>query len=187
MPHERAIPILPAGMRSLVLLASLLAAGAIATTAAGGAYQNAGELSVERARGAVILEIRGSVLGRLGAGTLRVTDATPRDRFEEIVTGRRVIPEQVGPRTVVYRGVGLRFRMLGGGYRIAARGTGISLSAVGRGFVTLDGDRLGTLDAGVYSLDGVDCSVEPERCLPMPEEPARHAIEPAVEESRTRR
>jgi hypothetical protein len=187
MPDELAIPILPAGMRWLTLLASLLVAGAIAGSA-GGAYQNGGELSVERAKGAVILEIRGSVLGRLGAGTLRVTDATPRDRFEALVTGRRFEEEQVGPRTVVYRGFGLRFRMVGGAYRIAARGSGISLSAVGRGFVTLDGDRrFPTDDVGVYSLEGVDCGVEPQRCLAMPDEPERYAVEPPAEQSRVRR
>jgi hypothetical protein len=104
------------------------------------------------------------------------------------VNGRRVTEEQLGPRTVLYRGVGLRFRMVGGGYRIVARGTGISLSAVGRGFVTFDGEpRLLGEDVGLYSLEGVDCGVEPERCLPVPEEPTRVPIEPAPEENGVRR
>jgi hypothetical protein len=175
-------------MRSLVsFLASILAAGAVVASA-GGVSPNAGELSVEHAKGVVVLEIRGSVLGRLGAGSLRVTDATPRDRYEAIVNGRRLTEEQLGPRTVLYRGFGLRFRMVGGGYRIVARGNGISLSAVGRGFVTFDGEpRLTDEDAGVYSLDGVDCGVEPHRCLPIPEEPTRLPIEPAPDEEGVRR
>ena len=174
-------------MRSLILFASIVTAGAIVCSA-GAASPNAGELSVERGKGAVILEIRGSVLGRLGAGSLRVTDTSPRDPFEELVTGRKVVEERIGPRTVLYRGFGLRFRMVGGSYRIGARGSGISLSAVGRGFVTLDGDRKApTDDMGVYSLTGADCGLEPLLCLPLPDEPERYAIEPAPEESKARR
>ena len=64
--------------------------------------------------------------------------------------------------------------MLGGGYRMVVRGSGIALSVVGRGVVTLDGDpRFTGDDAGVYSLDGVDCSVEPQSCVPLPTEPQR--------------
>jgi hypothetical protein len=142
-----------------------------------------GTLSIERGKGLVVLEIRGSVLGRLTAGTIRVTDTTPRDRFLPVVLGRRVTQERVGPRTVVYRGQGLRFRMVGGGYRIVVRGEGLSLSAVGRGSVALQGERkLPTDDAGVYSLDGVDCSEEAELCLPLPAELERHPLRPRQNE-----
>jgi hypothetical protein len=142
-----------------------------------------GTLSVERGKGLVVLEIRGSVLGRLATGTIRVTDLTPRDRFVPIVLGKRVTPERIGPRTVLYRGSGLRFRMVGGGYRIVVRGEGLSLSAVGRGSVVLQGERkIPTDDAGVYSLDGVDCSEEAELCLPLPSELERHPIRPRQNE-----
>jgi len=175
------------GMRSLIFVASIVTAGALVCSVAA-ASPNAGELSVERGKGVVVLEIRGSVLGRLAAGTLRVTDLSPRDRFTELVTGRKVTEERIGPRTVVYRGLGLRFRMVGGGYRIVARGSGISLSAVGRGAVTLDGERkLATDDVGVYSLDGADCGLEPELCTPLPDEPERFLLEPTPEESKVRR
>jgi hypothetical protein len=171
-------------MRLPIFLASLVAAGAL-VSAATAASPKAGELSVERGRGAVVLEIRGSVLGRLGSGTLRVTDTTPRDPYAPLVTGRKVTEERLGLRTVLYRGVGLRFRMVGGSYRIAARGNGISLSAVGRGFVTLDGEpRLLADDAGIYSINGADCSLEPFACLPLPIEPERFAIEPPAEQAR---
>ncbi|HSI97176.1 MAG TPA: hypothetical protein VK926_02350 [Gaiellaceae bacterium] len=165
-------------MRSLTFLASIVAAGAIVCSA-GAASPNAGELSVERGKGSVVLEIRGSVLGRLATGTLRVTDLTPRDRFVPLVAGRKITQERVSPQTVVYRGQGLRFRMLGGGYRIVARGSGVSISAVGRGAVTLHGDRKAPGDdAGVYSLDGADCGVEPELCTPLPDEPERFPLIP---------
>jgi hypothetical protein len=135
-------------------------------------------LSVEGGKGAVMLDLRGSVLGRLSFGTLRVTDQTPRDRYVALVVGRKLTQERVGPRTVVYKGQGLRFRMVGGGYKIVVRGTGISLSAVGRGVVSLDAERRIALDdAGVYSLeDGVDCGVEPHLCVALPDEPSRFVL-----------
>ncbi len=68
--------------------------------------------------------------------------------------------------------------MLGGGYRMIARGSGITVSAVGRGFVTLDGDpRFAGDDAGVYSFEGVDCSAEPLSCAALPTEPTRFPLE----------
>ena len=121
-----------------------------------------------------MIDLRGSVLGKLTTGSLRVTDTTPNDRYAALVVGRKVTQERMGPRTVVYRGQGLRFRMLGGGYRMVARGSGITVSAVGHGFVTLDGDpRYAGDDVGVYSLEGVDCSAEPLSCAAAPDG-ARH-------------
>jgi hypothetical protein len=167
-------------MRKLVLYLCAFTA-LVAATFAWAAEPTAGTLSVERGRGVVMIDLKGSVLGRITTGTLRVTDHTPNDRFAAVVTGRKVTEERLGPRTVLYRGQGLRFRMLGGGYRMVARGSGITVSAVGRGTVMLDGDpRLTDADAGVYSLDGADCSVEPLSCTPLPLEPERFTLEPPV-------
>jgi hypothetical protein len=166
-------------MRTLALIACSLGAAVLLASAAGAAEPNAGTLSVERGRGSVLVDLKGSALGRLTNGTLRVTDQTPNDRYAPLVVGKKVTQERIGPRTVVYRGVGLRFRMLGGGYRMVVRGSGIALSVVGRGVVTLDGDpRFTGDDAGVYSLDGVDCSVEPQSCVPLPTEPQRFTLGP---------
>ena len=70
---------------------------------------------------------------------------------------------------------------------MVARGSGIDVSAVGRGVVMLDGEpRFAGDDVGVYSLDGVDCSVEPELCTPLPTEPERFALEPPHRDARAR-
>jgi hypothetical protein len=157
---------------SLLLLAS---AGA----SAGAGEPTSGTLSVEKGKGLVVFDFRGSVLGRLTSGTLRVTDQTPNDRYAPLVTGKKVTQDRIGPRTVLYRGQGLRFRLVGGGYRMVTRGTGISVSAVGRGVVVLDGEpRWPGDDVGIYSRDGSDCSSEAERCVPIPTEPERFALEP---------
>ncbi len=170
-------------MRLLTTLAcSALAATILALTAAA-ADPTVGVLSVEQGKGVVMLEIRGSVLGRLTSGSLRVTDLTPRDRYTGLVVGRKLTQERVAPRMTLYRGQGLRFRMVGGGYRIVVRGTGIDLSAVGRGVVSVQGERkLPGDDAGVYSLDGVDCELEPGLCTPLPDFLERFVLEPPPEE-----
>ena len=166
-------------MRKLLVL--LCAFGVFALAAvAWAAEPAAGTLSVERGKGVVMLDLKGSVVGRIATGSLRVTDLTPNDRYTAVVSGRRLTQERFGPRTVLYRGQGLRFRLLGGGYRMVARGSGITVSAVGRGVVVLDGEpRFDGDDAGVYSLDGIDCSVDPLTCLPLPVEPERFVLEPA--------
>jgi hypothetical protein len=171
-------------MRKLNLLAcSIVVVVAVAAAAWAGAAPIPGSLSVDQGRGVVVLELRGSVLGRLGNGTLRVTDLTPRDPFGEIVNGKNLIAEErVGPRTVLYRGQGLRFRMLGGRYRIRVVGTGIAVSAVGRGVVMLDGERQDDETTGLYSLtEGVDCSIEPTLCTPLPDEPERFTLGSTIE------
>jgi hypothetical protein len=165
-------------MRALILFACAVASAVAVVGSAVAAQPETGALSLDRGRGSVALEIRGSVLGRLTSGTLRVTDLTPRDRFVPAVTGRKLTTVRVGPRTILHRGQGLRFRMLGGGYKIVVRGTGISMSAVGRGTVVLDGDP-GVLgeDVGVYSLDeGIDCGTNAALCTPLPSEPQRFEL-----------
>lgn len=167
-------------MRKLVLFVCAFTALAAATVAWAD-EPTAGTLSVEQGRGAVMIDLKGSVVGRIAAGTLRVTDHTPNDRYAAVVTGRKLTQERLGPRTLLYRGQGLRFRLLGGGYRMVARGSGITVSAVGRGVVMLDGDpRFTGDDAGLYSLDGADCSVDPLLCTPLPLEPVRFTLEPPV-------
>jgi hypothetical protein len=60
--------------------------------------------------------------------------------------------------------------MVGGNYRIVVRGVGMSLSAVGRGTVWLDGEpRFEGDDVGTYSTDGSDCSVEATSCTGIPD------------------
>jgi hypothetical protein len=164
-------------MRALILFVCAIASSVALAGSAAAAARGNGELSLERGRGSAMLEMRGVVLGRLTAGTLRVTDLTPRDRFAPTVSGRKVTAERIGPKTTLYRGVGIRFKLLGGRYRIVLRGAGMSVSAVGRGQVVLDGDPrwLGD-DVGVFSLDGVDCVMTSQLCLPMPTEPERYEL-----------
>jgi hypothetical protein len=124
-----------------------------------------------------MLDMRGSILGRLANGMVTVTDQTPRDPYTATVGGKKVKQTQLAPRTIRYKGQSLRFRMVGGSWRVVVRGSGIAISAVGRGTVTLQADRLSPLDdAGVYSLDGVDCSAQATGCTPLPDDLERYTL-----------
>ena len=170
-------------MRKLIVVRCSFAALVSVASVAWASEPTAGTLSVEHGKGVVMVDLRGSLLGRLGVGSLRVTDQTPNDRYAALVVGRKMTQERLGPRTVIYRGQGLRFRMVGGGYRVVVRGSGISVSAVGRGVVMLDAEpRFPGDDAGVYSLDGVDCGLEPTLCTALPTEPERFPLEPSETE-----
>lgn len=164
-------------MRALIHFVCAIAATVAVAASAAAAVSDNGQLSLERGRGSASLELRGVVLGRLTIGTLRVTDLTPRDRFVPTVSGRKVTASRIGPKTTLYRGAGIRFKVLGGRYRIVLRGAGMSVSAVGVGDVVLDGDPrwLGD-DIGVFSLEGVDCVMESELCLPVPTESTRYEL-----------
>ena len=179
--HRRHTPGADTGrgaVRTLALISCAVVAAAFTLVGfAGAAEPNVGVLSVVQGRGVVTIEVRGNVLGRLTNGSLRVTDNTPGDRYAAYVVGRKLTQVRVGPRSVLYRGQGLRFRMLGGGYRVVIRGAGIDVEAVGRGIVTLDGEpRVPGENVGVYSLDGADCELEPLRCEPLPTEPERFLL-----------
>lgn len=174
---SRSARIIP-GVRKLALL-PCAAIAAIAVGASTGAAAPTGTLSVDQGKGVVTIEIRGSVIGVLQKGTVRITDQSPRDRFVPVVAGRRLTVTRAGPRTLLYKGQALRFRMLGGSSRIVVKGNGMSVSAVGRGYVTLDGDRRFPEDvAGYYSLDGTNCTLDVTLCTPLPDFPERHAIGP---------
>ena len=161
-------------MRKAVLFACLAAVSAALVGTARGAEPETGTLSVEGGRGVFTLEVRGSTLGTLSNGSIVVVDRSLSDPYVPIVTGRRVVQRKLGPTRVQVRGWGLRFRMLGGSYRFVIRGTGLALSSVGRGFVLLDGEpHVPGDDMGVYSLDGADCSAEPQSCVPVPDDPIR--------------
>jgi hypothetical protein len=113
-----------------------------------------GTLVVRNGRGVILLQIKGAVIGFMAKGKLTLTDNDPYDENTPVVRGRiRQRPKQLSDATTVYKGKDLRFRMLEGSYRLRFEGAGIHLSAVGRGWVMLDGDdRFDT--NGMYALNG---------------------------------
>lgn len=145
----------------LALLALILPAAALGVIDAG-----EGTLSVEDGRGKVTLQARGGVFGRLDRGTVTVWDTTPADASFPVVTGADQPEAFLADGGVRYRGNGMRFRVIGGGFKLLIQGRGIDLSVVGKGSGFIEGD---TLEPGVYSLDGADCRKNRASCEQLPE------------------
>jgi hypothetical protein len=113
-----------------------------------------GSLSIKNGRGEFIVQVKGALVGRMAFGKLTVTDSAPYDEQVPDVRGRiRTKPKLLNDATTVYQGQQIRFRVMEGAYKLKIVGVGVNLSAVGRGWVVLDGDdRFNS--AGVYSLNG---------------------------------
>jgi hypothetical protein len=67
--------------------------------------------------------------------------------------------------TTTWGGTKVRFRIIGGSFRVVVRGRGINLSLVGTAKVTLDG--AGTDDDGSYSVNGGEYLALPVFSLPI--------------------
>ena len=169
-------------MRKSFLLLALLALGlpviGLAATSTG-----EGTLSVEDGRGKVTIQARGGVIGRLERGTVTIYDLTPEDTNIPAVFGDDQPVALVGESGIKYTGSNMRFRVIGGRYRIVIQGRGIDLSAVGKGFGTIRGD-VGQL--GVYSLEGADCRKDPDACELLPEFEKRFLLEAEAEKNAIR-
>lgn len=154
--------ILLSDMRRIVLSLLALALLVPALGAAATAGLGDGTLSVADTRGRVIIDARGGIIGQLDRGVVVVTDLTRDDAAEPIVSGDDTV--RVAGNTTIYTGRDIRFRLLGGAYRVQIRGVGIDVSAVGTGTVFLQGDPFGV---GVYSFTD-DCQAQPGRCDSLP-------------------
>jgi hypothetical protein len=142
---------------------------ALALPVAGVAGLRAGDgtLSVEDGQGKVTLQARGGVIGRLERGSVIIHDLSPEDAFEPWVAGDDQPVRFVGESGIRYAGTGLRFRLVGGRYRIVIDGKGIDLSVVAKGAGSIVAGAVG--EPGVYSLDGDDCRSDRASCKPLPE------------------
>jgi hypothetical protein len=162
------MPILRHMRKSFVCLALLALLVPVAATAALKAGAGDGTLSVEDGRGKVNLDVRGGVIGRLDRGTITVYDKTPGDASFPVVTGADQPEVFLTDGGVRYRGASLRFRIIGGGFKLQLQGRGIALSVVGKGTGFIEADN--SLEPGVYSLEGSDCRKSRASCevLPLP-------------------
>ena len=126
-----------------------------------------GTLSVRAGKAKITIDARGAAIGQFDRGKLTVTDPVPYDASEPIIRGAEWTKEKT-ETTTIYGGTDVRFRLTGGTkYKIVLRGSGIDLSAVGRGTVTLHGE--GEAGArGEYAVDGDAYKPIPERPLTVP-------------------
>ncbi|CAN5373660.1 hypothetical protein BH18ACT12_BH18ACT12_22300 [soil metagenome] len=145
-------------MRRLLTFAMLIALAVPASSAARERSPSDGTLSVRDARGTIILSARGGVIGSFAQGSVRIVDPVEGDGTGPIVSGDE-FRKEIDEKTDIYRGTRVRFRIIGGAFKVIIKGRGINLSLVGKGNVTLDG--AGTADDGTYSVNGGEYSVVP--------------------------
>jgi hypothetical protein len=149
----------------VALLVFLLAVPAASAAVASGTAD--GELSVDAGRGKVTVDARGGIIGRFTDGRVSILDLTPDDAFVPVVFGDELPSVVLSNGAVLYRGTNVRFRLVGGRYRVFVHAVGIDLSAVGNGLVWLESD--GSRTPGTYSLEGDDCQLVRAKCKPLPE------------------
>jgi hypothetical protein len=136
----------------LVLLALVVALALPVAALAASALPGDGTLVVDNGNGAVTLRARGGILGRFDYGNVVITDLDLTDGKVPAVYGAETIQPLGGGRTR-YTGDQVRFRMIGGLFRVQITAIGIDISAVGRGVATLD--ATGYTDfPGRYSING---------------------------------
>jgi hypothetical protein len=151
-------------MRALLTFAMLAALALPAASAARDRSASDGTLSVQNGRGTITISARGGVIGSFARGSVRISDPIDGDGTGPIVTGDEWSNER-DATTTTWGGTKVRFRIIGGSFRIVVRGRGINLSLVGTGKVTLDG--AGTGDDGSYSVNGGEYLSLPVFSLPF--------------------
>ena len=139
-------------MRWRLLLAVAIGAALALPAAAPAGKGSDGTLSIQRGKGLITLKFKGTAVGRAAKGKIRIRDLTPLDA--QVPTFRhckRLRP--INRTTLLCTGKKISFRALDGRYTIMIQGTGIFVSAVGRGTVTVDGTGENGKDDGVISFD----------------------------------
>jgi hypothetical protein len=139
-------------MRRTFLLTALLVAFTVPVALAADTPGD-GTLSVKRGRGALVLKLNGTVIGRVRNGRVQVKDFRPLDANDPILTGCSPRVRRIGAEISVCKGRNVGFRVDDGRFNVSVRGSGISISAVGRGLVTVDGVGDTGVGDGVMSID----------------------------------
>jgi hypothetical protein len=145
-------------MRPLLTFVMLAALALPAASAARIQSPTDGTVSVRDARGTITISGRGGVIGSFARGSVTINDPVDGDGTGPVVTGDEWSKDR-NDTTTTWGGTKVRFRIIGGSFRIVVKGRGINLSLVGTARVTLAG--AGTGDDGSYSVNGGDYSPIP--------------------------
>ena len=144
-------------MRRLLVPLLILGAALPAASLAARAPAADGTLAVRDGRGKVQMKVKGSLIGRYTNGSLTIEELASDEETEPVVRGYRTFKWSRNGKVRTYTGKNVRFRLIGGRYKVTLNAKGIFFSLVGKGSVGLDGN--GSVDDGVfydgfYSLNG---------------------------------
>ena len=128
-----------------------------AAALAGPSALDDGTLVVKNGDGYVFVSGRGAIIGSCDYCRVRTYDPDPDDGTGPIVNGAED-HDDVADGVDVYLGTDVRFRMIGGAFKVRIWGSGIDVSAVAKGWGRIKGSDSNT---GWYALNG-----EERRLLP---------------------
>jgi hypothetical protein len=129
-------------------LVAMLAVPAVVTAAS----RTDGALSIKRGRATINIKLqRGTVIGRMAKGTIRIRDLGPYD--DSIPQIRHCRLRYPNSTTIACTGKKIVFRAVDGRFTTRLNGSGIFLSAVGRGNVAITGAANPNFPNGVMSVD----------------------------------
>ena len=146
-------------MRRLLVILGVLALALPAASVAAKRDPADGTLSVRGGHGVFVVSARGAVIGSFARGKVIITDPVDGDGTGPIVNGDEWQKER-SDTTTVYGGTKVRFRMIGGTFKIKVIASGVNLAVVGRGTVILNG--AGSDDNGSYSVNGAPYADVPD-------------------------
>ncbi len=162
--HTYRTPILTS-VRRLLPIAVLVAALAVPAVSAARPFSSSdGTLSVKDARGVITVQGRGAVIGTVAKGSVMINDPVDGDGTGPIVSGDDWSKDKTDTATI-WGGTKVRFRNIGGTFKVVVRGRGINLSFVGKANVIVNG--AGTDDDGSYAVNGGDYNLIPAFALPF--------------------
>jgi hypothetical protein len=166
-------------MGRFFLLTALLLAAFTVPAALSADTPGDGTLSVKRGRGSVVVKLKGTVIGRLTSGKVQVKDFRPFDSNVPLFTGCKVRRPTIS--LAVCQGRKIGYRVLDGRFNVNVRGSGISISAVGRGTVTVDGNGEDGFPDGVMSMNDQPYESLPDDTTTLPlEAPAVGSKRPSL-------
>lgn len=142
-------------MRKLLLICALIAVAAPAVAVAARRAPGDGTLQVREGTGVIVVHARGGLIGRCGRCEVTIDDPVTGDGSGPIVFGAdiwRAVSETSMKYVNRSSRDDMRFRIIGGRYKVIVKGSGIELSVVGRGVVFMQGLFL-SLDDGEYRFD----------------------------------
>lgn len=143
----------------VVFASALLGLPALAWGASSAADD--GTLSVKNGDGAILVVARGTIIGACDQCRVSIVDPSPDDGAPPVVSGEERHID-VSDTHDVYSGSDVRFRIVGGIFKLRVSGTGIDLGVVAKGWGRIQAYDSNT---GTFSVNGA-----PRRLLPADRE-----------------
>lgn len=136
-------------MRRILGLTLLLLAITVPLALAAGTPTD-GTLSVKRGKGTLALKVTGTIIGHVNNGRIQIRDFRPNDANAPQWSCKR---HRISKQVSYCIGRNLGFRVEDGRFTVSVRGSGIWISAVAHGQVTVDGLGETGVNDGVMSID----------------------------------